>query len=498
MASIGSINFNFVYSFVNKHDKVVQTVEKILFVGAITSVAATCVMSITFVATPLVILGTAAAAIAFTVTALAVKSLRIKAKASMPKVEGNTASVKIAIENLEQYRSDLEQKLLMDDAIADPNFNIVRYVQGNGIASIATAEKALDDMIDFYVECHGLEFRRGVTQNFKISPPYFANVDTEYTEKDKRLFSLIGFKVLLSRGPEILQQIRDNQLFRYENPDYDRSRGLGLMKALTGQVVDLETILSPGRDYMQEAQLLADGHLERFKRFFDERLSRERRQEIEIRPWTQVQKSYTNTDRGRYPIWKRATPGSFGMNYFVNVPNVNEVTKALLVAPFLLAISWLGQKGDKRQFIDDAVSLGCFNAKLATIEERYGELMRPTPEQAAKRRFKCREDELEGAINDTVFFNAFDMIVDFSTDLSDKRVIRKEDLDDAKEAWAKRNVDQLLTESPNAGKMVKFCNGHTRKIERYTRFDRDYLMSVLRRYYEGEFYMSTYAEKFRA
>ena len=82
-----------------------------------------------------------------------------------------------------------------------------------------------------------------------------------------------------------------------------------------------------------------------------------------------IPQATTNTDRGRWPIWRYVNVGVD--SFHANVPNLDDVNGALLRAPFQCIKGWLYAKesGTIDTFFEDCIVDSCFNMKWKAIEE---------------------------------------------------------------------------------------------------------------------------------
>lgn len=242
----------------------------------------------------------------------------------------------------------------------------------------------------------------------KPVPAYNANAVSESIYRRKYL-SLLGLRNLALRGPEIFAQLHF-RLFSGNPSDYGNNDGPHLMRYLTGNVVDLDTVVldcnrqhktlgpkgsNPNSFFSSEEgrriAVAAAGPL--IEVFIDElKLTKEVAAKRNLTPLpvagSNIPVATNNTDRGKWPLWGYANVGV--LSYHANVPHLPDVTGALLKAPFHLVKAFLmivakvkliengAVRTDPptidafisamREFFDEAVSDSCFNGKWKQVE----------------------------------------------------------------------------------------------------------------------------------
>lgn len=237
-------------------------------------------------------------------------------------------------------------------------------------------------------------------------PNYFANVSGE-SIYHRKVLSLMGLRNLVRAGCDIFNELKMAQ-FSGDPSQYRGRCGLGKMRALTGNTVDLDTVVlnceqqlkmmnavrarsvpplppfhSPN-DMAQSADTHAyvrDAAEPLLKAFAaDLKLSkhqvRERCVHIEL-PSDAMHVAHSNGDRGQRPTWLYANAGV--LTFHVNVPNMVDVYGALLKAPYHAAKAYVLLHEQKHsaapgwpaavvEFFDDCISDSCFNGKWKSIE----------------------------------------------------------------------------------------------------------------------------------
>jgi hypothetical protein len=226
-------------------------------------------------------------------------------------------------------------------------------------------------------------------------PKYFANVSCQ-SMYQRKVLSLLGLRNLLLKGPEIFNEMLA-KLFSGCPQDYSRGCGPHKMLHFTGNAVDLDTVVLDAnrqlktinealkRDrkptfrnaaefttsdtcktmVLQWAQPLVDAFVDELKLSPEEKKARR----LEINPDSPIHVAQHNTDRGLHAVWFYSNVGV--ATFHVNVPVVKDVIGSILRAPFHLAKCYvlcqsLGKSFD--EFLEEAVSDSCFNAKWKAIE----------------------------------------------------------------------------------------------------------------------------------
>jgi hypothetical protein len=235
-------------------------------------------------------------------------------------------------------------------------------------------------------------------------PSYFANVGGESIFYRKGL-SVAGLRNLVTQGPVIFQQLRA-RLFASDPNAYRGDVGLALMRRVTGNVVDLDSVVLRCTDAPTLAAINASNKhkglpthasihdfadsdqareiavacatmaLEDFGRLF--RLSQAEAEARQVAPSQipargAIPVASSNTERGRWPLWRYINAGQ--NSYHANVPSLDDVIGALLRAPFHCARHYAflhlrdGERADMGRFFEDCVVDSCFNMKWKAIEE---------------------------------------------------------------------------------------------------------------------------------
>lgn len=221
-------------------------------------------------------------------------------------------------------------------------------------------------------------------------PDYFANVCDGTSAHSKRYRSILGLRNLAKFGAEILDDLNRN-LFHAKRDHYRMGKGLQRMFDLTGNTVDLESVLHAKTDEgaINEARLLIEVFKDKFKDFSTQFPDRN------IENWpphANVHESTSNTDRGNHPVWKRFMPTLQGYTheYYANVPDIESVIGALLRTPLLFAQTYLIMKNKREDlaslFDDNSLSMKCFNNKYETAEKFNKEkrdTLKPSPRSIA-------------------------------------------------------------------------------------------------------------------
>jgi hypothetical protein len=236
-------------------------------------------------------------------------------------------------------------------------------------------------------------------------PAYFANVKDQSIHR-RKVLSMAGLRNLVVHGPSIYREMKD-RLFVGDPAAYSGDVGSNKMKRLTGNVVDLDTTvlrcsdratLNAINEYVKvqkgtpfanaeefgNSDLAADiaintakDLLQRFSQEFKLTEAKEMERKIHVSQVTKpIQKATSNTDRGKWPVWRYTNVGVD--SYHANVPTMEEVNGALLKAPFHCAKYFLQihalfppEELDARldAFFEDCVADTCFNQKWRSIEE---------------------------------------------------------------------------------------------------------------------------------
>ena len=237
-------------------------------------------------------------------------------------------------------------------------------------------------------------------------PSYFANVSDGSIFR-RKVLSMAGLRNLVIYGAPIYQQLREVH-FAGDLEQHKGDRGLGLMRRVTGNVVDLDTTVLRCND---RATLDAINALNKHKKDPTHRDSGafgksaqaneiavncamplleefakamklntvEQRKKRHIDPsqlTTPLHVAQNNTDRGKYPVWHYVNAGQD--SFHANVPTMADVNGALLKAPIHCLRCWLqihalfsGDELARRveDFFEHCVVDSCFNGKWKAIEE---------------------------------------------------------------------------------------------------------------------------------
>ena len=238
-------------------------------------------------------------------------------------------------------------------------------------------------------------------------PPYFANVGGQ-TIYWRKVLSIAGLRNLLAQGPNIFCELQATHFSGHPGA-YRGDSGLVKMRRVTGNVVDLDTVVLRCNDRqtldavnashrMQGLPLI--GSMDAFsasataqtmavehgKTLCDEfakalKLTEAQRQARNI-SLSQIQRpipqSCGHTERGHVPVWHYVNAGQD--SFHVNVPSLDDVVGALLKAPLQCALHYCalyekhGESAAALQaalddFFEECVQDSCFNMKWRAIEE---------------------------------------------------------------------------------------------------------------------------------
>jgi hypothetical protein len=225
--------------------------------------------------------------------------------------------------------------------------------------------------------------------------PYFANVAGGSMYR-RKVLSVLGMRNLLVHGPAIFNDLLA-KLFSGNPQDYASHTGLSKMKHYTGNTVDLDTVvLNPQRQLKEINQLLSPKHYRSADEFerspdcalmarnqgsqlisnFIDRMGLSER-EVKSRNLEIAERGFhvatDNTDRGRFAMWQYRNVGV--STFHVNVPCIEDVIGALLLAPYHLAKAFAvavtantSPEKAVNDFFEDCVSDSCFNGKWKAIE----------------------------------------------------------------------------------------------------------------------------------
>ena len=251
---------------------------------------------------------------------------------------------------------------------------------------------------------HRLAFEESV-------PNYFANVGGEGIHR-RKLLSIYGLRNLLKYGPIIFHGL-ESKKFSGREADYAPEEGLTLMRRVTGNMVDMDTVVlrcndaptlnainlsnrhkglpthDTSAEFAQSAQaedIAVNCGLPMLEQFCAKlKLTPSQQTHRQVCP-EQIKRpvpvARNNTERGHTPIWHYVNAGQ--NSFHVNVPSIEDVVGALLRAPFhclkhyafihsgVFPASQMPQRVDS--FFEDCVVDSCFNMKWKAIEE-YGEAL---------------------------------------------------------------------------------------------------------------------------
>ncbi|CUG16262.1 Hypothetical protein, putative [Bodo saltans] len=225
---------------------------------------------------------------------------------------------------------------------------------------------------------------------------YFANV-TDGSIYRRKVLSILGLRNLLIHGAPIFNDLLA-KLFSGNPGDYASNTGLSKMRYYTGNTVDLDTVvLNPQRQLREINMMLAPKRYSTADEFersqdcavmarnqgrllinnFIDRMSLSpqevRSRCLEVNDGDRLHVATDNTDRGRFAMWQYRNVGV--STYHVNVPCIEDVIGALLLAPYHIAKAFaIAMTSDGRtekavhDFFEDCVSDSCFNGKWKAIE----------------------------------------------------------------------------------------------------------------------------------
>lgn len=226
-------------------------------------------------------------------------------------------------------------------------------------------------------------------------PAYFANVKDGGVLR-RKVLSVLGLRNLVVHGGEIFNELAE-RLFTGNESEY-RGTGLAKMRHLTGNTVDLDTmVLNPQRQFASLAPLLLPRRFRSADEFERDPLCRDMVlnqakplidafiDALHLTPQEQQQRrivlpaasealyrAMSNSDRGTRAVWHYQNVGV--STYHVNVPALPDVIGALLRAPFHLVKAYIIAKRSTDmttamdEFFEDAISDSCFNGKWKAVE----------------------------------------------------------------------------------------------------------------------------------
>jgi hypothetical protein len=227
-------------------------------------------------------------------------------------------------------------------------------------------------------------------------PSYFANVTTDSSMYRRKVLTILGLRNLIIYGGEIFEEMQGTR-FSADPSDYRPYEGPDKMRFFTGNAVDLDTVLvrcnNPallqgafGRTFASQYDLSGSKevedyvkaqaviHIDAFRSLFkmatDDYAAEKRK--VLITPSvlsSRIPVSNFNNERGHTPIWHYINAGQD--SYHVNVPEIKDVTGALLRAPFGAAKAWVTMiltGEDTEPFFEECIADSCFNGKWKAIE----------------------------------------------------------------------------------------------------------------------------------
>jgi hypothetical protein len=237
-------------------------------------------------------------------------------------------------------------------------------------------------------------------------PSYFANVKYG-TIFARKALSMCGLRNLVKFGVQVFEELKAH-LFTSDPAKYCQNTGLELMHRVTGNTVDLDTVVLRCNDpvslktingmnrrqnvaefrniqeFGQSAQAnemainasipLLEAFVQEFKLTAHECAKRHLNLTQPTTAYT-IPVVHDNRSRGRWPVWHYIN-GQVN-TFHANVPNVSDVVGALLRAPFAAARAFIRCRDDPvklNAFFEDAISDSCFNAKWKALEAFNAEL----------------------------------------------------------------------------------------------------------------------------
>eukprot|EP00659_Diplonema_papillatum_P009392 gene9392-14566_t len=232
--------------------------------------------------------------------------------------------------------------------------------------------------------------------NCRNPPRYFAN-DRNSGIYQRKLLSMMGLRNLVADGFTVYSGLHAKR-FASNGAVYSPGTGVHLMEAVTGNVVDLDTVvlrvdkatlslvnadrardgqpMFPSEEVFGgswEAKAMAVNQAAPLLRCFNEMFSLSETEQAQRRTWVpesasfQVPAASSHTDRGNHPVWQYRK--GHVNTFHANVPCVDDVVGSLLLAPWYAA---------KEQSLDDFFERGiddtCFNAKWKSLDLYVSEL----------------------------------------------------------------------------------------------------------------------------
>uniref|UniRef100_A0A6T2BPM8 CUE domain-containing protein n=1 Tax=Eutreptiella gymnastica TaxID=73025 RepID=A0A6T2BPM8_9EUGL len=265
-----------------------------------------------------------------------------------------------------------------------------------------------DDMIERfdvreYQQKHGMQPYESTVcalEAGQLVPVYFANVQYNSIFYRKAL-SMAGLRNLILCGREIFAELKA-QLFASDPSKYTGAGGLNRMKRMTGNMVDLDTVVlrcndpttletinkmnkakgnrvyanvqefAHSRQAAEMAVAAALPLLEGFVKEFGLTKAQQKTRRVQTSQVDagKIPVAHDNSSRGKWPLWQYINAGVNTMH--VNVPNMADIIGALLRAPFAALRAYLRCKDlpeELARFYEDGISDSCFNGKWKALEE---------------------------------------------------------------------------------------------------------------------------------
>lgn len=224
-------------------------------------------------------------------------------------------------------------------------------------------------------------------------PEYFANVKTGSIFR-RKVLAVLGLRNLVVHGTEVFNQMISSCFSG--NPSEQNSNGLARMKFLTGNTVDMDTVVlnaaaafnqikrNGDSRFLSEADFSASPEcretvLQSATHFIDDFVATVGLSPAEVKarklsmPTGPIHVATCNNDRGKYSVWHYRQMNV--STFHVNVPQVSEVIGAVLKAPFHLAKAFLlhmhyhsTKENPFEDFFENCVSDSCLNGKWKAIE----------------------------------------------------------------------------------------------------------------------------------
>ncbi|KEG08783.1 hypothetical protein DQ04_06461030 [Trypanosoma grayi] len=231
-------------------------------------------------------------------------------------------------------------------------------------------------------------------------PNYYANI-THGSVYRRIVLSILGLRNLVFAGVPIFATLQKKK-FSSGADEYKESEGLPLMRSLTGNTVDLDTVVMNVPVYLKSlsAMLSKDGQpiFPTTESFLQSNLCRETvftvarclissfvedlqlaesemaYRQLILNESEPIHVAKRNSDRGRHPVWHYLN--AHVSTFHVNVPNIPDIVGALLKSPFYLpkaiALS-IQNRGNTEDvwldIVENAISDSCFNGKWKAVEQ---------------------------------------------------------------------------------------------------------------------------------